>query len=104
MSSNIRVIVSFIAISNIFIIEYFTFIEKCGFMLAILFNIIAVYFLESYFERKRIKYIIATLITLVLGIFTYQGSIALFVILSIPFAFKYSNNLKKYILNKILRK
>ena len=99
MSSNIRVIVSFIAISNIFIIEYFTFIEKCGFMLAILFNIIAVYFIESYFEKKRIKYIIATLITLVLGIFTYQGSIALFVILSIPFAFKYSNDLKKYVSN-----
>lgn len=35
LTENIRILISFVSIANIFILEYFMFIEKCGFMLAI---------------------------------------------------------------------
>lgn len=99
LNENTRILVSFASIANIFIIEYFMFIEKCGFMLAVLLNIVAVYFIENFFEKKNPKYIVATLITMTLAIFTYQGTIALFVILSIPFAFKYAKGFRDYVVN-----
>ncbi|MCI7125987.1 MAG: glucosyltransferase domain-containing protein [Agathobaculum sp.] len=99
LGENTRILLSFVAIANIFIIEYFMFIEKCGFMLAVLLNIAAVYCAESFFASKRFPYLIALQAFLILVILTYPGTIALFVILSIPFALNHSKNLKAYIQN-----
>ncbi len=101
VSENTRIIVSFACIANIFIIEYFMFIEKCGFMLAVLFNVIAVYFIEKFFEKKRPQYMIASVIAVALAIFTYQGSIALFVVLSLPFVFQYAKSFGNYVVNLV---
>lgn len=43
LSENLRILLAFASIANIYIIEYFLFIEKCGFMLAVLLNVIAVW-------------------------------------------------------------
>lgn len=99
ISENTGVLVSFASIANIFIIEYFMFIEKCGFMFAVLMNVTAVYHIENFFERKQLKYAFSALIAMTLAVFTYQGTIALFVILSIPFSLKYAKNFKEYIIN-----
>ena len=54
IGENVRILLSFAGIANIFIIEYFMFIEKCGFMLAILFDVCGVYWIEKFFaERER---------------------------------------------------
>ena len=50
-------------------------------------------------EREREKYFGLAVLSMVLAIFTYQSTIALFVILSIPFAMKTAENFKKYVLN-----
>lgn len=99
VGENAGILVSFASIANIFVIEYFMFVEKCGFMLAVLFNVAAVYFIEKFFEEKKIRHTVATLIFMCLAIFTYQGTIALFVILSLPFAFKYAKTFKEYAMN-----
>ena len=87
IKENIRIVLSFISIANIFIIEYFMFIEKSGFMLAILLNIVGIYLINLFFEQGVKKYYIFSIIAIIFAIFTYQGTIALFAILSVPFAF-----------------
>lgn len=99
ISENQRIFISFISIANIFIIEYFMFIEKCAFMLAILFNILSIYYIYRYLEKRKIKYYICSVVVLILAFFTYQGTIALFITLSMPFAYKYADSIKKYFLN-----
>ena len=102
IKENIRVVLAFAAIANAFIIEYFMFIEKCGFTLAILFDVLAVYWIERFFTSHRKSYYVFAVIAMVLAIFTYQGTIALFAILSIPFAMKQAKDFKHYILNGIM--
>ena len=54
IGENARILLAFAGIANIFIVEYFMFIEKCGFMLAILFDVCGVYWIEKFFaERER---------------------------------------------------
>lgn len=50
LPENTRILISFASISNIFIIEYFMFIEKCGYMLAVLLNIVAIYFIAFFLK------------------------------------------------------
>lgn len=97
IKENIRILLAFAGIANVFIIEYFMFIEKCGFMLAVLFNVIGVYWIEKFFRKKKKRYFGLAIIAMILAIFTYQGTVALFVILSIPFAMKNAENFKDYL-------
>ena len=99
VQENIRILLAFAAIANIFIIEYFMFVEKCGFMLAILFDVIGVYWIDTFFAEGQKKHFCYAVAAMILAIMTYQGTIALFVILSIPFAVKYANDFKTYIFN-----
>ena len=98
IKENTRILLSFAGIANIFIVDYFMFVEKCGFMLAVLFNVIAVWCIEKFFTSRETKYFVFSLITMILAIFTYQGTIGLFVLLSIPFAMRNADNIKKYFL------
>lgn len=101
-NENIRILISFVSIANIFILEFFMFIEKMCFILAILFVILALSNLEKYFRLKNNKYLIYALVFMILTVFTYQGIMALFVMLSIPLVFKHSSNLKEYIKNIVI--
>ena len=106
IGENTRILLAFAGIANLFIIEYFMFIEKCGFMLSILFVVTGVYWIEKFFsarerEKEREKYFCLAVLSIALAIFTYQCTIALFVILSIPFAMRNAENFKKYIFNGI---
>lgn len=97
LTENIRILISFVSIANIFILEYFMFIEKCGFMLAIFFNAVAILLIDKFFERKEWKYFLGSVMVMILATFTYQGTIALFVILSLPFASKSAKSFKDYL-------
>lgn len=50
VKENTRIILSFVSIANIFIIEYFMFIEKSGFMLAIFFDVVGIYLIDLFFD------------------------------------------------------
>lgn len=101
VQENIRILLSFAAVANIFIIEYFMFVEKCGFMLAILFDVLGVYWIDKFFSSRRKIHFCFAVAAMILAIMTYQGTIALFVILSLPFAIKYAGNFKAYVFNII---
>ena len=101
ITENRGILLSFISIANIFIIEYFMFIEKCGFMLAILFNVLGTYCMSNFYRNKGQKYFYFAILSICLAIFTYQGTIALFVLLTLPFAYKNSDGFKNYILRII---
>lgn len=105
LPENIRILLAFASIANIYIIEYFMFIEKCGFMLAILFNVIAVQSICGFFERKNTHpcnvSLLCAVLAMTLAVFTYQGTVALFVVLSIPFAFYHAKNFREYVCNII---
>lgn len=53
LSENLRILLAFASIANIYIIEYFLFIEKCGFMLAVLLNVIAVWCVCASFTAQN---------------------------------------------------
>lgn len=103
LSENIGILLAFASIANIYIIEYFMFIEKFGFMLAILFNVIGVWCMNAFWENKntptRTRYLIGAIFAMTVAVFTYQGTVALFVILSIPIAFYYAKSFGDYVRN-----
>lgn len=103
LSENTRILLAFASIANVYIIEYFMFVEKCGFMLAILFNVIGVWCITAFFEKKgtpsRNIFLFGAVLAITLAVFTYQGTVALFVILSIPFAFYHAKDFKEYVCN-----
>lgn len=98
-NENQRIIVSFISVANIFIIEYFMFVGKCGFMLAVLFNILGIFHIELFFRLRKKKHLGWAILSVCLAVFTYQSTVTLFVIFCMPFVYKYAGYFKKYILN-----
>lgn len=96
-NENISLIVSFISIVNIFIIEYFMFLEKDPFMLGVFFNVIIVYFLQKFIDTGKNIFLIAMIVFDFLTILTYQGIICLYFILALPIVYKSSKNLWEYI-------
>ena len=68
-------------------------------MLSILLVVAGIYWIEKFFSEKKKKYFGLAVLVMVLAIFTYQCTLALFVILSIPFAMKNAKNFKEYFFN-----
>lgn len=96
-NENICIILSFLSIINVYTIEYFMFIEQGGFMIAIFLNILAVWFLNIYLaEHKKINIVYATL-SILIGLLTYQSTIALYFILMLPFIWHEAKTFKDYI-------
>ena len=97
------VFLAFITISNVFIIEYFQFVETGFFMLAILLNVIAFKWINLFLNNKRkIQYFLGTLLMLIIAVNIYQISVGLFVILCLPFVYKKSNCIKTFFINNFI--
>lgn len=99
---NRRILVSFLSIANLFIIEYFMFIEKGGFMLAILLNTAGACCIEALLRTGKKRYAGFALAAVLGAVFTYQGTAALFVLLCLPFVLHYGQNVKQYLVNLVL--
>ena len=99
LSENKRIMLAFGVIANIFIVEYFCFVETIGYMMAVLFNVLAASCLVSYLKNKEKHLYIASIMFVILAFFTYQGTIALFIVLVMPFAYYYSKDVKSYLAN-----
>lgn len=87
---NIRILTCLACIVNPFYVEYMMFIEKFGFALAVLFAILGVYHLAKFYATGRYRYALAGALCALLIMLTYQGVIALYAILSVPFAYYYA--------------
>lgn len=93
------VLVSVLAISNIFSIEYFLFIEKGLFMFGALLTIVAVRHTINFFAEKKIKEIVIAELMLLCTVYVYQIFLGLYVILLLPFIIYFSNNILQFIKN-----
>jgi len=94
-------LISILTIINVFSIELWMFIEKGIMWLSILFNILALKNLIEYFDGNK-KKIFLTFIYMLLANFSYQGTVALFVALSVVYIIKYSINFKNFIKNNFV--
>ena len=68
-------------------------------MLAILFNILAVRKIDAFLNKREHKQLIKATIFVLVAALTYQGTIALYIILCLPLIFKYADSVKKYFIN-----
>lgn len=95
----LRIAISFVTIANAYIIEYFMFIEKGLFIFAVFFNVAAFFYMFRFFQDKRKRNCFLSFLCLACAMFTYQGTVGLFVVLCLPFAYRYAVNMKIYIQN-----
>lgn len=100
-NNKISIIASILIILNIFVIELMLFIEKGIMLLGVLFNILAFEKLLKVFEGNK-RCIIGVFIYMFLANCSYQGTVALFVVLSMGYILKKSSNIKDFILKNIL--
>ncbi len=100
-SDIICVIASILIIINIFSIELFVYIEKGIMMLSVLLCIFAVDALRNFFEGNK-KSIFLSIVYMLIANFCYQGTVAIFVAISLIYVIKYSKNIKNFILNNIV--
>ena len=98
LSENKRVLLAFGVIANVFIVEYFCFVETIGYMLGVLFNVLSARQLVLYFKNKKKKAYITAILFVILAFFTYQGTIALFIVLVMPFVYYYSKDIQEYLI------
>ena len=91
--------VATLIIINPFSIELFLFIEKGIMNLSILFTVIATKNFIEYMKNNKKKSILKSLIFMTLAISCYQSTASLFIIISAIFIIKYSEKIKKFILN-----
>ncbi|WP_294213366.1 glucosyltransferase domain-containing protein [Pseudobutyrivibrio sp.] len=96
-NENLRILLSFLSIINLYSIEYFMFVEEGGFLLGILFCVSAVYFINKYLRTSLPSNIAFALVMVLLAVCTYQGVLPVFFILSIPCICKNSDSMMDYI-------
>jgi hypothetical protein len=94
-------LISTLIIANLFSIELFLYIEKGVLMLSVLFCVLAFEQIIKYFEGKK-KSLIYAIIYMILANFSYQGTVALFVALSLIWIIKYSKDVKTFIKNNLI--
>ena len=96
----IRAIVSILIVINIFSIELFMYIEKGIMMLSVLLSILAVEQTKKTLEGNK-KSSIKALILMLLATCCYQGTVGIYVALSMIYIIKYSKNIMGFIKNNI---
>ena len=78
------------------------FIEKGIMLLGVMMSVFAAGEIKKWLENKKMKYLIITFIFMVLGNFSYQGVVGIFVAISIIYILKFSKNIKDFIINNIV--
>ncbi len=86
---------------NPFLIELFLFFEKGILSFSILMSILGVDFFIKFLNKKTIKRFIVSMFFMLLAIFSYQGTISIFMGLGAIYIVKYSKNIKQFIKNNI---
>lgn len=104
----LRKLITTLIIINPFIIELFLFIEKGVMLLGILFCVLAVKNFVCYLEerdknnKKSIKYLICSIIMMIMGAISYQGVLGVYILIATVFTMYYSKNFKQFVINTIL--
>lgn len=94
-------IVTTLIIINPFSIELFMYIEKGIMMFSILACIFAIEQVNKFFKGNK-KSLIFAIIWMLIAVCSYQGTIGIFVAISLIYILKYSKNIKEFIKNNII--
>lgn len=97
----LKYIIVIFTIVNIFSLELFFYLEKGILMLSVLLCILAVRETKKFLEGNK-KSIILALILLIVANCCYQGTVGIYVAISLVYILKYSKTIKKFILNNII--
>ncbi len=97
----VSIIISTLIIINPFSIELFMYIEKGIIMMSVLFCILSVEQIEKFFCGKK-KSVILALIFMLVANCCYQGTVGVFVAISLIYVIKYSKNIKEFLVNNIV--
>lgn len=97
----LSIIVTTILLINPFSIELYIYIEKGIMVLSVLLCILAVERIDNYFKGNKMS-IIWAMILMFIANSCYQGTVGLFVAISLIYIIKYSKNVKEFIVNNII--
>ena len=100
-SKSISIIAAILIIVNIFSIELYLFIEKGILMLSVLFCVCAIEELVKYFEGNK-KSLIGIFVYMILANFSYQGTVGLFIAISLLYIVKHTKDIKSFVTNTIV--
>ena len=101
-SKLLKILIPTLIIINPFSIELFLFIEKGIMWFGILMCILATNQTIRFFKTKLKKNIIFALIFMFLANCSYQGVVGIFLSISLVFIFKYSKNIKQFVVNNFI--
>lgn len=90
------VAVAFISVANVFVIEYFLFMENGAFIFAIFLDTLATLAMINFYKKKKVIQLIIVELLLLISIFTYQPIGMIFLELIIPFTLYYADGRKKW--------
>ena len=71
-------------------------------LFSVLLNVLAFEQLTKYLKEQNRKSLVLVFIYMIIANFSYQGTVALFVVLSIIYILKYSKDVKSFIKNNIV--
>lgn len=95
------ILISTLIIINPFSIELFLYVEKGIMMFSILMCIIAIEKLIKFLNGDK-KAAISMIIYILLANCSYQGTVGIFVVISLIYILKYSKTVKQFLVNNIL--
>ena len=75
---------------NLFIIEYFMFVETMGFLTGVFFAVLAACFTAYFYAGKGILYLIPALFSLLIAQFAYQPTVGIFCVILFPLVSYYA--------------
>ena len=92
------VLISFMLISNVFLIEYFIFAEYTGAMcLGIFFNVLGAKYILKFMENIKWKYYFLGILFAILGINGHQGNFAILILVCVLCTYGMFDSFKKFI-------
>ena len=100
-NKTVSVILSSLVVINVFSLELFVYIEKGIMMLSVLMSILAVEQTKEFLENKKWKSMILALIFMIIATSSYQGTVGIFVAISLIYILKYSKTIKEFLLNNV---
>ena len=95
------IIISILIIINPFSLELFFYIEKGIMVLSVLLCVLAVEQMDKFFNGNK-KSIIFALILMAIANCCCQGTVGLFVAISLIYIIQYSKNIKEFIVNNVV--
>ena len=97
----ISMLISTLILINPFSIELYMYIEKGIMLLSVLLCVLAVEQIDKFFQGNK-RAILWGLFFMLVANCCYQGTVGLFVAISLIYIIKYSKNIKEFIINNIV--